>query len=269
MTACEQQPTTKCSPMTGVKSRLGSAPTNKSALQRPDLVGKQFGMVVVTHPEVVWVAQGDQSKGLTRYRHLQVRCTGCGTEKLIAMDNLLKGKTKGCQACSQPRRIPKWLDRRLTAAKARCENPKDPGYENYGGRGVRFTFSSVLEAGLHLMAVGPVDRKLELDRIENSGDYAPGNIHMTQRRANQQNRRITALVEIQGMLIPANDAFHVFRHLHPKVRYSDHTLNRMLSGSMTERDILERWELPSCKPKGVYGTCSTADPEIVSRYLES
>lgn len=28
--------------------------------------------------------------------------------------------------------------------------------------------------------------------------------------------------------------------------------------------IVERWNRPSDKPKGVYGTCSTADPAIVS-----
>ena len=71
--------------------------------------------------------------------------TECMRMRHCPMDNLGKsykeGLSKGCQSCSQPRQIPLWLDRRLTAAKQRCENPNDPGYHNYGERGIRFDSS--------------------------------------------------------------------------------------------------------------------------------
>ncbi|PNS42475.1 hypothetical protein BFS05_06670, partial [Gardnerella vaginalis] len=48
------------------------------------------------------------------------------------LNSLKSGKSKGCQACSQPKQIPIWLEKRLSAAKQRCINPRDPNYKNYG-----------------------------------------------------------------------------------------------------------------------------------------
>lgn len=87
-----------------------------------------------------------------------------------------------------------WLDRRLTAAKQRCENPNDPGYHNYGGRGIKFTFPSVKEAGLYLINVyGLPERELEIDRINNDMDYAPGNLRFVTHAENNGNKRCTVL----------------------------------------------------------------------------
>ena len=88
-----------------------------------------------------------------------------------------KREVKGCQNCTQQRQIPKWLDKRLTAAKQRCENPNDQGYKNYGARGIKFDFPSVTEAGLYLIQEFRFpDRNMELDRIDTNGNYAPGNL---------------------------------------------------------------------------------------------
>ena len=43
------------------------------------------------------------------------------------------------------------MDKRLTSAKQRCENPRSPGYANYGGRGIKFDFPTVVDAGLYLL----------------------------------------------------------------------------------------------------------------------
>lgn len=258
MTDFAPHPTTSSSPKTGSRFPSGHAPANKSPSRRPDLAGKQFGRVLVTSAEVIW--RGG-------WRYLQTRCLTCGTEKLISMDNLLKGKTQGCQKCSRPKRAPVWLLRRLEAARQRCTNPRDPGYPNYGGRGVEWRFKSALQAALWLQENCTVDRGLEVDRVDNSGHYEPGNIRMVPRRVNQNNRRNTVMIDIAGRSVPSNDAFHLFRFLHPKVAYADTTLERLLGRGFSEAEIVARWNTPSCKPKGVYGTCSTPDLEIVSRYL--
>lgn len=145
------------------------------------------------------------------------------------------------------------LARRLTAAKQRCTNPKDKGFKNYGGRGVKFDFPTVAHAYVWVLEnLGPPPAKHDLDRVDNDGNYAAGNLrwstHRTNRSHTQRSKRSTA--------------WHLFRQTHPEVRYADTTLRNLLAAGLTFDQIAERWTQPSCKPKGVYGTCSTADPFI-------
>lgn len=126
--------------------------------------------------------------------YVLTRCMGCGSVQWQCLGNLREGKSKGCQRCSKPRQIPRWLDRRLTAAKQRCENPNDRQYSRYGARGVEFRFSSVLEAGLWILEnVENVRRDLELDRIDTNGHYEPGNLRFVEGVVNRANRRISVI----------------------------------------------------------------------------
>ena len=56
-----------------------------------------------------------------------------------------------------------------------------------------------------------------------------------------------------------------FRQRHPEVRYADSTLCHMISKGFSDAEIIKRFNTPSSKPKGVYGTFSTPDPDIVSQ----
>ena len=183
-----QRPTTS-SGLRGNRGRYGldSPPPAVYISYKPEMVGEQYGWVKIISPEKRWNRNWNSCYVLTE-------CQGRGSIKWQNRTNLTRGVSKGCQNCSQPRRIPRWLDRRLTAAKQRCENPNDPEYRNYGARGIRFAFSSVLEAGLYLIReFGIPDRALEIDRIDNEGDYAPGNLRFATRAENMANRRITVL----------------------------------------------------------------------------
>ena len=147
------------------------------------------------------------------------------------------------------------LAKRLTAAKQRCENPKSPGYKTYGARGVTFQFPTVASAYVWVLEnIGAPPLNMELDRIDNSKGYAPGNLRWSTK---VQNRRHTA----KTVNTPA---MHKFRLMYPEVRYADNTMKNLLSMGLTFEQIVDRWNRPSCKPKGVYGTCSTADPFIAS-----
>lgn len=60
------------------------------------------------------------------------------------------------------------------AAKQRCSNPAHRDYAYYGGRGIRFLFSSFEQFAAEL---GPKPSpKHSIDRIENDGHYEPGNV---------------------------------------------------------------------------------------------
>lgn len=175
--------------------------------------------------------------------YVLTRCTGCDAVQWQDLNSLTSGRSRGCQACSQPRKIPKWLDRRLTAAKQRCENPHDPEYRNYGGRGIQFRFPSVLEAGLYLIReFGLPDRASEMDRIDTRGHYEPGNIRFVTRAENQANRRNTILSEFNQVYWPYSRSV-VTRKL-------AHGLNRNAILLDAEKDVLlkrKNWRIISAR----------------------
>jgi Sigma-70, region 4. len=166
---------------------LESPPPAAHISYKPEMVGQQFGWVKIISSEKRWNKKMNHCYVLTQ-------CTGCGSIQWQLYSSLKSGKSRGCQSCSQPRQIPLWLDRRLAAAKQRCENPNDGGYHNYGARGIKFAFTSVTEAGLYLIKTfGLPPKELEIDRINNNLDYAPGNLRFVTHLENNRNKRCTVL----------------------------------------------------------------------------
>lgn len=81
---------------------------------------------------------------------------------------------------------------------ARCYNSKNPAYHNYGGRGIG-VFHPWHDFNRFYLDVGDVPEGLELDRINNDGDYEPGNIRWVTKRDNARNRRTNLDIEIGGV----------------------------------------------------------------------
>ena len=181
-----RQRTTSYGPRsTGRVSRYASEtpPPADHVSFNPGQVGARYGWLCIISPERRYTKGWSECFVLTE-------CTGCGRKSWTRLANMMQGKTKGCQSCSQRRAVPRWLDRRFTAAKQRCENPDDQQYKNYGARGIRFEFPSVTDACLYMIETnGLPDRKLEIDRIDNDGNYAPGNLRWATRSEQMLNQR--------------------------------------------------------------------------------
>jgi hypothetical protein len=77
--------------------------------------------------------------------------------------------------------------RAYTHAKTRCNNPNYQYYSRYGGRGIKFLFSSfeefIKEVGLRPSS------KYSIDRKENNGHYEVGNVRWATASEQAKNRK--------------------------------------------------------------------------------
>jgi hypothetical protein len=184
------------------KFQKGQAPHNVSDLTNLVQVGQMFGQWCVVSSVVSRDAKG--------YRVIEVACLGCKGITTKHYDNLKAGKSSTCLTCAAETRriIPKeyrWLERRYTAAKARCENANDPSYANYGGRGIRLCFASSTEYITYLLSLPGASRDKEIDRIDNNGNYEPGNLRWVDRATQSRNRRRNVYVEYKGQRMVLSD----------------------------------------------------------------
>jgi hypothetical protein len=96
----------------------------------------------------------------------------------------MKHELHGCAGAGGSKATPEYLAYRN--AKARCNNRRDKGWKNYGGRGIKFLFSSFKQ---FLAEIGRRPEGKVLDRRENNGNYAPGNVRWVTYRTQLRNRR--------------------------------------------------------------------------------
>jgi hypothetical protein len=76
-------------------------------------------------------------------------------------------------------------------AKARCCNANHPRWKDYGGRGIKFLFESIAQ---FMTELGPRPTpEHSLDRINNDGDYAPGNVRWATKSEELVSEVMTAL----------------------------------------------------------------------------
>jgi hypothetical protein len=79
----------------------------------------------------------------------------------------------------------------MVAANGRCNNSNDVSWNNYGGRVIKFRFTSIAEATMwivHNLGSRP-DRTYSIDRIDNDGHYEPGNLRWATSKEQMTNQR--------------------------------------------------------------------------------
>lgn len=167
-------------------------------------VGDKYNRLLV-------IAEAERDK----YGHNQFLCRcDCGTETTVSVYSLRNGNTKSCGCL----KIEKLVDgnkgrtvhgkcktkehRHWLHIKERCTNPNCKGYKNYGGRGIAVAeewandFQSFYSHISSLPHFG--EQGYSLDRIDNNGNYEPGNVRWATKAEQSNNKRTNHLVAAFG-----------------------------------------------------------------------
>lgn len=156
--------------------------------------GQEFGR---------WTVDGDlESQGKRRF--VWCRCR-CGSRKRIRTDALGSGDTLSCGCWAKELNAKAHTKSNLSRTSIyriwwhiidRCYNPECHAYDNYGARGIKMhdrwkqsvnAFSEDIKSEIGERPSG----EHELDRIDNDGNYEPGNVRWADRPTQVRNRRVT------------------------------------------------------------------------------
>jgi len=160
------------------------------------MIGKRFNKLVV-------IEFADRI-GVRGYVKRWICQCDCGNKTIVRGHNLTSGNTKSCGCEAGKSRQTKWNLRHGHASngyetkvyvawmnmRKRCYKTNHAGYERYGGRGITvcerwMTFENFYED----MGEPPETTGYSLDRINNNGNYEPGNCKWSTASEQQSNRR--------------------------------------------------------------------------------
>ena len=169
--------------------------------------GEKFGRLTIIESE--W----GQFK-----KHAEVECE-CGKRFRIQTSGIRMGLHLSCPKCAAKTKsykgriaeqreifpddkIRSMWTHRYSGIISRCYDPNHRAYPNYGGRGIqifgewkedRFKFFRYVKTLPGWDAFG-----CDLDRINNNGNYEPGNLRIVSRSKNSNNKRNSARIIYQG-----------------------------------------------------------------------
>ena len=161
-----------------------------------DHTGQRFGRLLV----VCRASNHTQPNG-NRIARFMCRCD-CGNEVIVRAIHLRSGASKSCgclwnefseslrthgDSCGD-KQTPEyrcWAD-----MKDRCNNPNTKAYRHYGGRGITVCDRWMQSYGDFLADVGRrPSSAYSIDRINNDGNYEPGNVRWATREEQTKNKR--------------------------------------------------------------------------------
>lgn len=218
----------------------------ESTLYRPkkQLSGQRFGFLTAVRPgprignHAAWicVCDCDETKELNirEFFLTKGRQKSCGCHQY---DGLKVRNVKHDMSRTREYRI--WL-----GIRRRCNDPKHPGYKNYGGRGIRICkeYDDSFEVFFKEVGFCPKPH-YTVDRINNGGHYEPGNVHWVSMKRNMRNRRNTSMITVSGKTIPMEDFADLIGINSKNIRYH-------LKRGKTIEEIMEHFEV---------------DPSIISK----
>jgi len=154
------------------------------------------------------------SKG-KKFRYIEVTCDGCNKDRLQRIDKFRNRKSNLCLRCNARRLKPDNRTHGKSATKLyhkyhnlvhRCYNVNSSNFHYYGGRGIGVCDTWLdPENGLENFYKWALDNgyteenNLQIDRIDNDGDYSPDNCQFISKRANLE--KMENLFGVKGRVV--------------------------------------------------------------------
>jgi hypothetical protein len=156
-----------------------------------DLTGKKFGRLTVKHE-----AERKKNPSGCIQRYWLCECE-CGKIRKVQQGSLTYGTIKSCGCfsaemararCTTHGRYGTPLYVVWINMRNRCHNPKNHGFKNYGGRGIKVMFTCFEDFQEWALKAG-YRKGLSIDRIDNDGPYSRDNCRWATQEQQVRNTR--------------------------------------------------------------------------------
>ena len=191
-----------------------------------DLAGMKFGRLLV-----IGISRKVPSGKRDRY-YWNCRCD-CGNTKEVRTDCLTSKYVQSCGCLKKEQnRINLVKNHRHKLSNTnlwhvyygmlhRCYNMDDLRYSNYGGRGISVCdeWKNSFDKFIQWSFCNGYKKGLQIDRVDNNGNYEPNNCRWVDTKQNCRNRSSNILVEYEGSMITIIELSEILNQPYKKVYY--------------------------------------------------
>lgn len=166
----------------------------------PNIIGTKYARLTVLERPT---RRASKTKPNVIYTFVKCRCD-CGNVGEYHLNAIKNRKYSSCGCLKRELAKERYtihgkrnhtLYRRWKNMRQRCNNPNNPRYKDWGGRGIRVCdeWQKSYLSFFNWSIANGYKKELELDRINNNGNYEPSNCRYVTHQQNCSNQRTTKL----------------------------------------------------------------------------